>query len=246
MQGRDKGRGGPERDVPDTSRRGLLKGVSLLPLAAASGALALDAGPAPAQEAQPAYQPVFFTADEWAFLTAACDRLIPSDEVGPGAVELGTVEFIDRHMQTPYASGAIWYMAGPFQDSDDPNFGYQGRLTVKEILRAGIGDTDAWCRANRDGKTFAELSHEEQEAILTELQERKIELPNVPVRYFWQHLLAETRYGYFSDPIHGGNKGMGSWKMIGYPGMRADFTDWVGVRDKPYPFGPVDLMGRRG
>jgi gluconate 2-dehydrogenase gamma chain len=55
-----------------------------------------------------------------------------------------------------------------------------------------------------------------------------------------------VRNGYFADPKHGGNKGMGAWKMIGYPGMRADYLDWVEVRDKPYPIGPVDLAGRRG
>jgi gluconate 2-dehydrogenase gamma chain len=34
--------------------------------------------------------------------------------------------------------------------------------------------------------------------------------------------------------------------MIGYPGMRADYTDWVAVRDQPYPLPPVDLSGQRG
>jgi len=28
--------------------------------------------------------------------------------------------------------------------------------------------------------------------------------------------------------------------------MRADYLDWVEVRDKPYSIGPVDLAGRRG
>jgi len=55
-----------------------------------------------------------------------------------------------------------------------------------------------------------------------------------------------VRNGYFADPSHGGNKNMGAWKMIGYPGMRADYMDWVTVRDKPYPLPPVDLAGRRG
>ena len=51
--------------------------------------------------------------------------------------------------------------------------------------------------------------------------------------------------GYFGDPMYGGNKDMAAWKMIGYPGVRADFTDWV---DKPsrYPYGPVSIYGRRG
>lgn len=227
-----------------TSRRGLLRGMSLLPVAAATGGLGVAGESAAAQEV-PAYKPVFFNAAEIGFLTAAVDRLIPSDEVGPGAVELGVVEFLDKHMQTSYAQGGLWYMSGPYHDDAAPEFGYQGRMNVREILRAGIKDTEDYCQQTH-GKAFADLSHEDQEAVLTGLEKREIELPNVPVRYFWQNLLNETRYGYFSDPIHGGNKGMGSWKMIGYPGMRADFTDWVDQREKPYPYGPVDLSGRRG
>ena len=42
------------------------------------------------------------------------------------------------------------------------------------------------------------------------------------------------------------NKDMAAWKMIGYPGMRADYIDWIGVRNKAYPLPPVDLAGRRG
>jgi gluconate 2-dehydrogenase gamma chain len=28
--------------------------------------------------------------------------------------------------------------------------------------------------------------------------------------------------------------------------MRGDYLDWVTVRDKPYPIGPVDMNGHRG
>jgi gluconate 2-dehydrogenase gamma chain len=52
--------------------------------------------------------------------------------------------------------------------------------------------------------------------------------------------------GYFCDPKYGGNKNMSAWKMIGYPGMRADYTNWVEVRNQAYPLGPVDLAGKRG
>ncbi|ARO15298.1 gluconate 2-dehydrogenase gamma chain [Ketogulonicigenium robustum] len=243
MSGKGDNPDGKKALQMQTSRRGLLRGFSALPVAAVAGG-GIAAAPAAAQEDTP-YTPVFFSADEITFLTAAVDRLIPSDDVGPGAVELGVVEFLDRHMQTSYAQGGIWYMMGPFQDDVEPEFGYQGRLNIRDMLRAGIKDTDDWCVSNH-GQKFADLSHEDQEAVLTGLEKREITLENVPVRYFWQHLRDETRYGYFADPIHGGNKNMGSWKMIGYPGMRADYTDWVEKRDTPYPFGPVDLMGKRG
>ena len=111
------------------------------------------------------YQPAFFNAAEWAFILAACDRLIPADDIGPSAGQAGVPEFIDRHMQTPYASGDIWYMQGPFLEAA-PQFGYQGRLPVRDILRVGIKAIDAHCLAHFGGKTFAQLEPADQETLL--------------------------------------------------------------------------------
>ena len=191
------------------------------------------------------YKPTFFTPEEWAFVFAACDRLIPSDHVGPGAVELGVPEFLDRHMQTPYANGGIWYMQGPFLEAA-PEFGYQGRLNLRETLRIGIKAMDASCKKTFSGKAFAELSHPQQEELLKAAEAGKLKLDDISSKLFFTNLLNEVRNGYFADPSHGGNKNMGAWKMIGYPGMRADYMDWATVRDKPYPLPPVDLAGRRG
>ncbi len=60
------------------------------------------------------WKPQFFNDREWAFINAAVARLIPADELGPGAKEAGVPEFIDRQLNTPYATGSIWYMQGPF------------------------------------------------------------------------------------------------------------------------------------
>lgn len=190
------------------------------------------------------YKPTFFSETELAFLEAACDRLIPSDEHGPGAVEAGVLEFLDRHMQTPYAAGAIWYMQGPFVESK-PEFGYQGKLALKDIIRVGIAAFDKHCRKAFD-KPFKDLSHEQQEDLLKQAEAGKLELEDISSKLFFKYLLGETKNGFFSDPIHGGNKNMVGWKMIGYPGMRGDYLDWVSVRDKPYPLPPVSLSGERG
>lgn len=203
--------------------------------------------PAAAGVAMPAgdYKPSFFTPQEWAFVVAACDRLIPADHVGPGAVELGVPEFLDRHLQTPYANGAIWYMQGPFIEAP-AEFGYQGRLNLRELIRIGIKAMDASCQKQFAGKVFAELSHGDQEALLKAAEGGKLELDGISSKTFFSNLLNEVRNGYFADPSYGGNKNMGAWKMIGYPGMRADYMDWITVRDKPYPLPPVDLSGKRG
>jgi gluconate 2-dehydrogenase gamma chain len=229
------------------SRRQLFKTLSLVPMAAigVAGCAKETDKPAEVSAAASDYQPTFFKAIEWSFLLAACDRLIPADDIGPSAIAAGVPEFIDRHMQTPYASGDIWYMQGPFLEAA-PQFGYQGRLPVRDILRVGMNSIDAYCQKKFNGKVFAQIEHAEQESLLKAAEAGKLELENISAKEFFNQLLNETRMGYFCDPKHGGNKNMAAWKMIGYPGTRADYTNWVEVRDKPYPLPPVDLSGKRG
>jgi gluconate 2-dehydrogenase gamma chain len=234
------------------SRRRLIKSLMFVPMGAgAVGALRGGMTPAGAAatevpEGKPdAYTPAYFTADEWRFINAACDSLIPHDEHGPGAVELGVPEFLDRHMQTPYAAGSIWYMQGPFMKAE-PEFGYQGKLPLKDIVRVGIKNFDAYCAKQFGGKKFADLDKHQREALFKDAEAGKLKFDEISSKLFFSNLLNEVKNGYFADPKHGGNKNMGAWKMIGYPGMRADYLDWIEVRDKPYPIGPVDLAGRRG
>lgn len=231
------------------SRRRFFQALTLVPVVAALPACQPSAqeknAAAGAGKDNAAYVPGFFNEAEWAFVLAACDRLIPADDIGPGAVESGVPEFLDRHMQTPYASGDIWYMQGPFLEAPS-EFGYQGRLALRDILKVGIASMDAHCRKAFDGKTFAALDVEQQETLLSQAEGGKLGLQDIADKVFFSNFLNEVKNGYFADPKHGGNKDMGAWKMIGYPGMRADYIDWISVRDKPYPLGPVDLAGRRG
>ena len=233
-------------EAPSPSRRQLFRALSLVPLSAVSLANCARQSDKPGDAPTAAeYQPAFFSAAEWNFILAACERLIPPDDIGPSAGQAGVPEFIDRHMQTPYASGDIWYMQGPFIEAA-PQFGYQGRLPVRDILRVGIKAIDAHCAAHMKGSTFAQLTHAEQDALLKDAESGALQLENISAREFFNQLLNETRMGYFCDPKYGGNRNMAAWKMIGYPGARADFTNWVEVRDKPYPLPPVDQAGRRG
>jgi len=85
-----------------------------------------------------AYSPSYFTWEEWAFLHVACARLIPTDENGPGAVELGVPEFIDREMDGAFGHAANWYMQGPFA-SAPPELGYQSQLTPRAVYAGRKG-----------------------------------------------------------------------------------------------------------
>jgi len=52
--------------------------------------------------------------------------------------------------------------------------------------------------------------------------------------------------GMFADPVYGGNRNMAGWKMIGYPGARYDYRDWVERHNERYPLPPVSIGGRAG
>jgi gluconate 2-dehydrogenase gamma chain len=237
-----------------TTRRALLTVAALAPAAALADASRAEAmaaedplrssAPAPAHPAVDNYVPQFFASTEWAFVNAACDRLIPTDEHGPGAVELGVPQYIDRQMLTPWADGAIWYMQGPFFEAK-PEFGYQSQLTPKQQYRLGIKAIDAICQ--RDFKrTFAELPLTDQDEFLRHIESGTVTSPDAPLKtFFSSFLLQNVREGYFGDPMYGGNRDMAAWTMIGYPGVRADFLEWAGEA-KRYPYGPVSIYGRRG
>ena len=197
----------------------------------------------PVAASGPAYEPTYFTAEEWAFVNAAVARLIPADEQGPGALEAGVPEYIDRQMNTPYASGALWFMQGPFNADAAPEMGWQSKLVPKQIYRLGIAATEELCKKAYNS-TFAGLDSATRDEVLKQLEADTPKFDSVPAKMFFSFLLQNTKEGFFCDPIHGGNKGMIGWTMIGFPGARADFMDWV-ERNEQYPFPAVSIRGER-
>ena len=239
---------------PAGRRRFLQRTISLVPVASLAaaqpavpqGAAATPA--APAASAAPAtapYQSVFLNAAEWQFIQAAVARLIPSDDTGPGAIEAGVPEFIDRQLEGAWGHGAWFYTQGPFHEAS-PLFGYQGALLPRDLYRVVIAATDQWCQQHRGGKRFAELDAAGQDEVLHGLQDGKIAFEGSQAQDFFSFLLANTKEGYFADPIHGGNKNGASWTMIGFPGARADFMDWVQRPGVAYPLPTVTMAGRQG
>ncbi|WP_130730371.1 gluconate 2-dehydrogenase subunit 3 family protein [Komagataeibacter xylinus] len=188
-----------------------------------------------------AYTPVFFNAAEWNFLLAACDRLIPADANGPGALALDVPRFIDQQMTTPYAQGAQWYMAAPFVQGPD-NLGYQLPYPPCDLYRHGIAGMNAHA-ATRHARPFAALAPDVQDDLLRAAEGGKLVFGDVPSAAFFDQLLANVMEGAFSDPIHGGNTGLGGWAMLGFPGARADFMDWVDRYGAHYPLGSVSITG---
>ncbi|SAK71328.1 gluconate 2-dehydrogenase (acceptor) [Caballeronia catudaia] len=233
-------------------RRFLRQVIAIMPAASvASGAALTQSACSQSTETAAAspsrdYHPVYFHASEWRFLQAAVDRLIPEDRHGPGALKAGVPEFIDRQMETPYGYGKLWYMQGPFHTDLPPELGYQMNLAPRDIYRLGIEACNDWCEKQHGGKVFADLDFATQEAVLGQLEHGKAEFGTLPAQTFFSYLLTNTKEGFFADPIYGGNKDMAGWKMVGFPGARADFADWIDRPGEKYPYGPVSIDGRRG
>ena len=258
----------PDRPAPPHRTRGLAAGDaplsrrSLLKAGAALGAVAgaaLDVTPAAARtikggmpwapgEADAPQPPapgayIFFSPEEATFVEAACARLIPADELGPGARELGCPFFIDRQLAGAFGRAERWYMQGPWADGTKSQ-GFQSRLTPAQIYRAGIKGVDDWCRGQHGKKSFAELAPPDQDQVLSQMEKGSIKVDGVDAGDFFHLLLQNTTEGFFADPLYGGNKDMAAWKMIGFPGARYDYRDWVSRHNERYPRPPVSLRGR--
>lgn len=212
---------------PDLSRRNLLltggtaAAAPLLPItaeeAAAQAAAPQDTLPAPWE---------FFTAEEASLVSAAVDRLIPPDEDFTGAVGAGVPTYIDRQLAGAYGSGARLYRQGPFAEGT-PEQGYQLPLTPAELYRIGLAAFARWVQ-QAYGSRFESLDPRLQDAVLQKLESGEAGFEELPASVFFETLLANTIEGFFADPMYGGNRDMVGWRMVGFPGPYAGYTELVG------------------
>jgi gluconate 2-dehydrogenase gamma chain len=186
---------------------------------------------------------VFFTAEEAATVEALVDRLIPHDEISVSGKEAGCGVFIDRQLAGSYGAADRLYMRPPFQ-AGTPMQGFQSPLTPGAQYRLGLAALHVWCRAAYVGKMPADLSPDQRDALLKGLENGQTKLDGADGRSFFELLLANTMEGYFADPLYGGNKDFAGWKMLGFPGARYDYRDYVGKHNERFPLPPVGITGR--
>jgi hypothetical protein len=201
---------------PAVSRRAVLGGLSLLPLAAAMrGAL-------PAASADTGYR--FLTPHQAAVLDAATRRLIPGPqdcpvEFGPGAHEANVVNYLDRMLSvfdvTPadvHAGGPWSNRAGGSQDfmatfvplNRAQAYAWQQRLTqLRNQYASGIALLDQLA-----GGDFTAVKGVRQDLILVQGQ----------ATAFTNTLFGHTIEAMYSNPEYGGNANLVGWKDIKYPG----------------------------
>ncbi|HET7299449.1 MAG TPA: gluconate 2-dehydrogenase subunit 3 family protein [Oleiagrimonas sp.] len=185
---------------------------------------------------------VFFSAAEAAFIDAAISRLIPRDELGPGAREANVLGFLDLQLAGAYGRAERWYMKGPWPSGTDQQ-GFQNRLTPAGIYRAAIADIDAYCR-DAYGKRFAALTHAQQDDVLKGLEANRVTLQHSPADTFFALLWQNTQEGFLADPVYHGNRHFIGWKLIGFPGPRYNYVAEIEHYGKPYDKPCVSLAGR--
>jgi gluconate 2-dehydrogenase gamma chain len=110
--------------------------------------------------------------------------------------------------------------------------------------RAGLKVLADYIKTAHGGKAFGELAPSDQDKVLAGLEDGSIALKEVNGREFFELLLQNTHEGFFADPIYGGNRDMVGWKLVGFPGARYDYRDWIERHNEVYPLPPVSIMGR--
>ena len=216
------------------SRRSFLLGAGAA--AAAAVTPACDRSTRTGTQRQPY---AFFNADEAAFIEPAVARLIPADELGPGALEADVPVFIDRQLAGAWGAGERLYRSGPWRQGK-PEQGYQLPFTPAELFRTALrAIADDLRGANRG--SFAKLAPQDQDAYLKRLESESRDLGGVPSNTFFQSLLEMTLEGFFSDPVYGGNKDMVGWKLVGFPGAYANYYELVDQHGIRFTRPPMSL-----
>jgi gluconate 2-dehydrogenase gamma chain len=225
--------------MTDLSRRTLIKatgvvGASILPAGVTFDGVSAQhqhGTPAPissmvaARGAQATQESsyLFLNTEEAAFIEAAVARLIPADNQWLGAREAGVANYIDKQLGGAWGAGERLYRSGPWQNGT-PSQGYQLPFTPAELFRTAIAAINAELKTKTP---FAKMGADEQDAYLRSLEAGGKNLGGVPSNVFFSALWESTVEGFFSDPVYGGNHDMVAWRMIGFPGAYASYSDLV-------------------
>jgi gluconate 2-dehydrogenase gamma chain len=181
---------------------------------------------------------LFFNAAEVLFIEAACERLIPADESGPGALGAGVTNYLDKQLGGAWGAGERLYRSGPWQPGT-PTQGYQLPFTPAELFRTSLRAVIRELEAR--GKPFNELSGDAQDVYLKSLESGAHDLDGVPSAVFFDLLLKMSVEGFFSDPVYGGNRNMVAWRMIGFPGAYADYFEAIDKHGVKFVREPMSL-----
>jgi gluconate 2-dehydrogenase gamma chain len=164
----------------------------------------------------------FFDAAEARFIEAACERLIPADASGPGALDAGVAQYVDSQLAGPWGAGEQSYRSGPWQPGT-PAQGHPPSFKPAQMFRTALSGIhrDLARRGVPCEVKFGELPAGVQDAYLRLLEAGGADLDGVPSAIFFRLLLTMTVEGFFSNPCHGISRDRVTWRMHGFPGALA-------------------------
>ena len=139
-------------------------------------------------------QSLVFTPRQKSTADKLFEVLFPSDEVHPGAIEIGVPTYVER------------LLTGYGKDLQET---YQSGLDLLEEAAQGAFQ-----------KPFAGCSLEEQQALVGQLESGTLSVGNpMRQREFFELAVANMQEGLFADPLHGGNQDKKGWKFLQHPGV---------------------------
>lgn len=193
-----------DQSPQNPSRRNLLKSAGLVGtvLAGSAGvgtALSAQAQNTPAQIAPRREALENLTAAEVETLEAMVDRILPSDELGPGAREARAANYIDRSLAS---------------DNRD----------ARELYLIGLTALDEYA-VQQYGSRFHLLDAARQDQLLAALQAEQLPGFRPNSTGFFSMVRSHTIDGTFCDPYYGGNRDFIGWDMLGYPGVRVAVSE---------------------
>ena len=162
----------------------------------------------------------FFDDAEWATVCAATERLVPQSADRPGRIPVAAL--IDHKLHRDERDG--------YRNAKLPPQPEAWRRGVAALKAEGL---------SRHGKAFADLSGDEQNALLLDMQEGRLTNPawgDMPCDLFFEdRLMTDTVTAYYSHPT--------AWSEIGFGGpasprgyVRLDFDrrdSWEAAEARP-------------
>ncbi|MCW4384787.1 gluconate 2-dehydrogenase subunit 3 family protein [Salinibacterium sp. SYSU T00001] len=130
----------------------------------------------------------YLTGEEMRTVDAITARIVPGDDMDPGARQANVVAYIDAKLASFEGFAEPSYLSGPFVDvirsgsaaampgaiavAEDQlyRYGYQSGVLPQEMYRRGIPKLDEYSRSRFDS-AFADLAEDQQDAILTVLDD---------------------------------------------------------------------------
>jgi gluconate 2-dehydrogenase gamma chain len=125
-------------------------------------------------------------------LAAVAERILPSDESGPGAREANVGAYLAKTLVDPRMKNLV------------------------PLMNRASGFLVRYAQSEKKKTRFTELSDDEKDDVLNRLAENKMRPDGFSGQAFMQVMVALTLEGFLGDPRHGGNRDRVAWKWLGY------------------------------